>query len=50
MVDDAGIRLLRLVGLGDSTMCTTALPSEYIQAPGKAKFGRGPFSRPMTVS
>ena len=29
---------------------TTALPSLYIQAPGKAKFGRGPFSRPITSS
>ena len=33
-----------------STRCTTGLPSLYIQAPGKAKFGRAPFSRPSTSS
>ena len=31
-----------------STKCTTALPSLYIQAPGKAKFGRLPSDMPRT--
>jgi len=33
-----------------STRCTTGFPSLYIHAPGNAKFGRAPFSRPSTSS
>jgi len=42
MMDHAGVRLLRLIGLGNIDQMHHRLASEYIHAPGKAKFGRAP--------